>query len=82
MYLEIYLSDEYIKLVKNIDLSEFCITSRALTKPLDAKIKNLFHLENIEGVKVLVKKAKGNKCPRCWKIVKDICKRCDEVLSA
>ena len=80
--LEIYLSDQYLKLVKNIDLSEFCITSSAVARPLDIKRDNLFQVENIEGIKVLVNKAKGNKCPRCWKIVRGICQRCEEATSA
>ena len=29
---------------------------------------NLFKLEEIENIKVLVTKATGEKCPRCWKI--------------
>ena len=80
--MEIYLSDQYLKLVKNIDLSEFCITSSAVARPLDIKRDNLFQVENIEGIKVLVNKAKGNKCPRCWKIVRGICQRCEEATSA
>ncbi len=80
--LEIYLSDEYLKLVKNIDLSEFCITSGARAKLLNTEAGNLFHIESIEGIKVLVSKAEGNKCPRCWKIVKGICERCEEATSA
>jgi len=35
-------------------------------------------LKNIPGIKVLVKKAEGNKCPRCWKIVKNKCIRCED----
>jgi len=80
--LEIYLNDQYLKLIKNIDLSEFCITSNAVAKLLGSEEKNLFHIENIEGIKVLVNKAQGNKCPRCWKIVKGACTRCKEAKSA
>jgi len=59
--LEIYLDDQYLKLAKEINLSEYCITSRAIAKPFDDKKENLFQIENISGVKVLVKKAKGKK---------------------
>ena len=76
--LEIYLNEDYSKLVKDIDLSEYCITSVAKSKTQDSKIQNLFELENIPGIKVLVKKAEGNKCPRCWKIVKNKCIRCED----
>ncbi|MBO6491234.1 MAG: class I tRNA ligase family protein, partial [Pelagibacteraceae bacterium] len=71
--LEIYLDDQYLKLAKEINLSEYCITSRAIAKPFDNKKENLFQIENISGVKVLVKKAKGKKCPRCWKITNSKC---------
>ena len=35
----------------------------------------LFKLENEDNVKVLVEKAKGKKCSRCWKILETVCKR-------
>ena len=38
--------------------------------------KNLFELDAIEGIKVIVKKAQGEKCPRCWKIFQGPCVRC------
>ena len=80
--LKIYLKEEYLKLVENMDLSEFCITSSAVAQSLNADAENLFHIESIDGIKVLVKKAEGNKCSRCWKIVKGTCKRCEEATSA
>ena len=73
--LEIYLEDQYLELTKKINLSEYCITSRATAKPFDNKKENLFQIENIAGVKVLVKKAKGKKCPRCWKITNNKCEK-------
>ena len=76
--LEIYLNNQYLELVKKIDLSEFCITSKAVAKPLENKKENLFQIKNIDGIKVFVKKAVGNKCSRCWKIVKKTCARCEE----
>ena len=36
---------------------------------------NLFKLDNVENVKVFVKKAEGKKCSRCWKILKAPCGR-------
>ncbi len=73
--IEIYLDDLYLKLVKKVNLSEYCITSRAVAKPFEDKKENLFQVEKIKGVKVLVKKAKGTKCPRCWKITN---RKCDK----
>ena len=75
--LEIFLDKKYLDLVKNIDLAEFCITSKAKAQILNGqKDLELFKLENIQGIGVLVKKAVGNKCPRCWKIFEESCNRC------
>ena len=75
--LEIFLDKKYLDLVKNIDLSEFCITSKAKAQILNGqKNLELFKLENIQGIGVLVKRAIGNKCPRCWKIFEESCNRC------
>jgi len=77
--LEIYLDDQNLKLVKGINLSEYCITSGAAARPFDNKKEKFFKLENIPGVGVLVKKAKGKKCPRCWKIINN---KCDKIMCA
>jgi len=77
--IEIYLGKEYLELVKDINLSEYFITSKANVKNMitDSKI---FKLEDISNVGVLVKKAKGEKCSRCWKILGNPCERCSNVL--
>jgi isoleucyl-tRNA synthetase len=72
---QVYLNDDYIKIVKDFDLSENFITSKAVAKKM-INDKNLFKLEEIENIKVLVKKAEGTKCPRCWKIFLNECERC------
>ena len=60
----IELNNELFKLAENIDMSELCITS-------SAKVK-----EN-ETTEIVVEtiKAKGKKCPVCWKISKINCKK-------
>jgi len=73
--IKVYLSDEYLKIVKDFDLSESFITSKAEAKKM-IDDNNLFQLDEIKDVKVLVKKAEGEKCPRCWKIFPDPCVRC------
>ena len=40
----------------------------------------IFKLSDILNVGVLVQKAKGEKCSRCWKILGNPCKRCGIVL--
>jgi len=77
--IQIYLGKEYLELVKDINLSEYFITSKASAKNMidDNKI---FKLDQISNVGVLVQKAKGEKCSRCWKILGNPCERCSSVL--
>ena len=62
--LKIKLNKENLEIVKNIDLSELCITSSA-------------QVEHAEKNEVLVEteKATGTKCPVCWKISPRPCER-------
>ena len=73
--IEVYLGEEYLKFTKDIDLSEYFITSKAEAKSTNNNIEELFRLDDVKNVKVLVKKASGTKCSRCWKIMKKPCKR-------
>ena len=65
--------------MNELDLAEYFITSKAVARNMvdDDKI---FKLEDISNVGVLVKKAKGEKCSRCWKILGNPCDRCSRVL--
>ena len=71
---EVYLGKEYFKIVKDINLSEYFITSKAIVKPIIEDNK-LFKLDGVDDIKVLVKKAEGKKCSRCWKILQNSCHR-------
>ena len=62
--LTINLNKNLSKLVKNIDMAELCITS----------VVEITQTTNDE-MTVQTKKAEGEKCPICWKINKDGCKR-------
>ena len=62
--LKIKLNVEYLELVKDIDLSELCITSSAI---VDKGDKSIIEVETF--------KAEGNKCPVCWKISSKPCER-------
>ena len=57
------------ELLKNLDLAEYLITSKA------EKI-----LVDDDKIKIEVNKAKGNKCPRCWKILEKNCIRCSSLI--
>ena len=72
--IEVYLGKEYLNLVKDINLSEYLITSTAVAKSIIDN-ENFFKLENVDNVGVVVKKAKGEKCSRCWKILQKPCER-------
>ena len=77
--IEVYLGEEYLELVKDINLSEYFITSKARIKNMINEDK-IFKLNDIPNVGVLVQKAKGEKCGRCWKILGNPCERCKSVL--
>ena len=52
----------------------FFITSKVEAKTTINDDK-LFKLDEVDNVKVLIKKAKGTKCSRCWKILQTPCER-------
>jgi isoleucyl-tRNA synthetase len=58
-----------LELLKNLDLAEYFITSKAETS-----------LSENDKIKIEVKIAQGNKCPRCWKILEKICVRCSNLI--
>ena len=62
--LEINLDNKWLKITKDVDFSELCITSSA----------EVSYLENSQ-TKVQTSKAEGSKCQVCWKITKDPCSR-------
>ena len=77
--IEVYLGEEYLKLTKDINLSEFFITSHAKAKSMVNSDK-FFKIEGVDDIAVSVKKAEGEKCSRCWKILGNPCERCGAVL--
>ncbi len=70
--IEIHTNNQDYKILEHLDLAEYFITSKAsLFKNDDNK--------NVTTIKV--KKANGEKCPRCWKILTSKCNRCEEFLN-
>ncbi len=69
--IEIYTNEENYKLLEQLDLCEYFITSKAHL------LKNA---DNEKETIIKVKKANGKKCPRCWKILETNCDRCAEFL--
>ena len=65
------MNEETYNLLDGLDLAEYFITSKA----------SKFKIESEKNVsEILVKKAKGNKCPRCWKILEKSCERCETII--
>ncbi len=62
--IKVKLNTKYKEIIKDVDLSELCITSRA----------DIIFEDQIE-IEVEAKKAAGNKCPVCWKISVEPCVR-------
>ena len=65
--LKINLDKKFLDIASNIDFSELCITSKA----------EITYSENLE-ISVKTTKAKGSKCPVCWKISEEACTRHSE----
>lgn len=84
-----YVCSEWSDRLDNIDWAELAIASQL--QIVHAQIPaNAFTLEDVRGIGVAIEIAEGQKCNRCWKILKevgsqrepDLCKRCDEVIHA
>ena len=67
--IKLSVNKKKFELLNNLDLAEYLITSKA------EKI-----LTENEEMKIEVSRAKGNKCPRCWKILEQNCKRCSSLI--
>ena len=83
-HINIYLEDNVLQKIKDIDFEEIAITSSFNLYSISKDVKG-FALEDVKNVIVVVNKNKGSKCQRCWKysetLVKDeICNRCHETI--
>ncbi len=69
---KVIANKENYDLLDGLDLAEYFITSKAeMIKSENKK----------EELKIEVLKTNGNKCPRCWKILKNKCVRCEKVIN-
>ena len=64
-------NEDYIELLRNIDLPEIFITSQAELRSEEGP-KNAFTLDDISDVSVICEIAEGNKCNRSWKILPEV----------
>ncbi len=81
----IYTSTDVAKLFDGIDIDELAITSKAqliMAQPT----ASAFMLDDVPDMGVVVNKAEGEKCERCWRVLeevkapKHICGRCDDAV--
>jgi len=85
---EVYLPEEDYKVLKMVDskLSDILITSSANYHLLSEAPEES---KEVEGIKVVITRAKGEKCARCWQVKEsvgkdeeypDLCERCASIL--
>ncbi len=79
---------EVLKALKSVDFADVCITS-GVQLTGDRMPDEAFRLPESEGVGVVFRRAEGEKCGRCWRILPDVgthgsagtCRRCDAALA-
>jgi isoleucyl-tRNA synthetase len=76
--------------LERVDFAELCITSAATLSSEDLPA-GAFTLPDVPAVAVVVRKATGEKCQRCWRVLPevghvaghpDLCRRCADVVGA
>ena len=87
--IEFTIENEVKKYFEKINLSDFFITSDAKIALNDQSFDKVIENKNVKGLKIIIKKAEGIKCIRCWKyfvndksVDKKLCKRCESVQNA
>ena len=84
----IYANEEYRRAAAGVDLAELCITSAVALSDQPAP-DAAYRLADVEGVAVLVGRAAGEKCERCWQVLPEvgtlpdfpgICPRCADAV--
>jgi len=59
--------------IEGVDFAEIAITSQVTVIDEDGKMPaNAFTLPSAVGVGVIINKAEGNKCERCWKVLPEV----------
>ena len=62
----LHLNEKNLKLLEGLNLEEYLITS---------KVNKIKTDNNVEEIKIEVKKSSGTKCTLCWKILDKKCER-------
>ena len=67
--IKLILKKDKFELLDKLDLADYFIVSKAEKE-----------ISNNDDIKIEVKKAQGQKCERCWKILEKKCERCWKIL--
>ncbi|MCK5274523.1 MAG: isoleucine--tRNA ligase, partial [Alphaproteobacteria bacterium] len=92
----VYLDSRWNGILEGTDLAEICITSdisiEDFGKAMSQPDENIFSLpEEVAGVAVGFRRAEGEKCERCWRVLPDVganpeapgvCGRCADAVVA
>ncbi len=84
--LKIYTTPKIIGLFEGINIAELAITSSAMISEEDVPPSHAFRAEDILDMAVVVEKAEGGKCERCWHVLPEVktnhalCQRCEGVV--
>ena len=84
----VYAEEQFIEALARNDLAELAITSDATLVTGDAPA-DAYRIPEVPGVAVVVGKAEGEKCARCWQVLPEVpaggdglCRRCTVVVSS
>jgi isoleucyl-tRNA synthetase len=85
----VYASADLVAACEGLGMADLCIVSDITLTADGAAPEGAFRLEDEGDVAVVVQKAEGEKCQRCWKVLPDVgthahegvCGRCDTVVA-
>jgi isoleucyl-tRNA synthetase len=83
--IKLYINNnEYLSLTNEINIEEIAIVSKSHVLE-GYNIEGSYKEDGLQGIEIVVSKAKGHKCARCWKIDENImdgplCDRCNKVV--
>ena len=84
---QVFVTDEQARVLNGIDLAEIAITS-AIAVEVASAPAGAFAIPEVPGVGVVFRKAGGDKCVRCWRVLPEVghhghdglCDRCADAV--
>jgi len=68
---KVFVTEDFAALANDLDFAELSITSGITFEAGDAPA-DAYRMDEVSGVAVVVEKASGEKCERCWKVLDDV----------